>query len=168
MRGAKTKWSNFHITINPNMPGRGREAVHALRDFCREMVTGDNLFEWLRQYRDGERREFDAADRSLVLRVRARVSIEWRGTQNRNVHAHVLVEIEHQTMVQCDWHALTRLAREWGLDSVNIQGRFVPGRGEDKSFILQYIHKEVPRHPRTRDRRGLLAGEVVDEVEEYV
>ena len=72
-RAAKTKWSNFHITINPNMRGRGREAVHALRDFCREMVSGDNLFEWLRQYRDGERREFDAEYGEAEVEVRAKL-----------------------------------------------------------------------------------------------
>jgi len=88
---------------------------------------------------------FDEASSQWVDRVRVRAGLENQGEQNAGLHAHILVEVEHHTMVQVDGAGLYAYFREM-MPGVrcNINSRFVKGDGEDKAFTLHYLSKERP------------------------
>jgi len=157
----KLKWSNFHITINLNKGNdRSDTLFYDLCDFCEDLVQTEWVFCWLKLYKDGRQQTFEGLDRYDVETVRARVSMESKGKRNKSLHAHLLLEVGHRTMVQVDYHAMTQLAKEVFGEGVNIQGRFIRGEGDEKAFILHYITKEQPKNQK-RKMAKLAASEEV-------
>ncbi len=159
------KYSNFHVTVNFNVDAE--EHIGAFREAIEGMVTSDVLWTWLRQYDGGEQLEFDDANKPLVDRVRLRAALEHGGQQNHGLHAHIVIEIAHTTMVQINKSALvTHFANVVGL-APNIHCRFIKGNGEDKDFILHYITKEVPTYRPENARNAQLqrafeGGEIIE------
>ena len=87
---------------------------------------------------------FDEVTSHWVQRVRLQAAIENQGTQNEGLHVHIVVEIEHTTMVQVKGSGLYDYFRMM-MPSVkcNIHSRFIKGEGESKAFVLKYLTKEV-------------------------
>lgn len=166
-RSYKLKWSNFHVTVNANAPADSAQTVRDLRQGVYDMVSNEYLWEWLKKYQGGQRVNFPVVDRLLVDRVRLRAAIELGGQQNRSAHVHIVVEVAHRTMVQIDKYGVQDVFQRRLGWQPNVHVRFLQGRGEDKSYILKYITKEVPR---TRPdnwvndvlRYAMAKGEIVD------
>lgn len=119
-------------------------------------VIKDRKWEWLREMHGGYRSEFADADKYKIKRIRARVALETGTPTNPSIHAHILLEIEHTTMVQIDYRAITKAFKEeTGFRGANIHVDFLKG-DDDKAFTLKYIMKEVnqwsdrPLHNRLR------------------
>lgn len=164
-RTYKVKWSNFHVTINFNKPDSSLLSVMA--EAVEMMVTPEYLWKWLKRY-DGEKQvDFDTFTAKYeVKRVRIRASFEHGGTRNKGLHVHLLIEIEHTTMVQISKDGIVQVMKDLVGHTPNVHCRFVPGQGEDKNFLLHYITKEVPTEPaRNPANRPLQRGEVFAEVE---
>lgn len=158
MEAGGVKYSNFHITVNTNKTNsyplivKLRQAIE--NGFCRDEV----MWTWLRQYHDGARSEFSKRNRGLVQRVRVRAAFEIEGKQNRCLHAHILVEVAHTTMVQIEAPAVQAFFDKRLGISCNVHCRFIPGVGEGKDFILEYLTKEVPSYtPQEIGNRRLKA-----------
>jgi hypothetical protein len=146
----KRKWSNFHITVmwNLNIMETGEQGafVRSLVPVMEHIFHKNNAHNWLHYFNKGERRPFseDEVDR-LVETVRGRIAVENQGEHNRSVHIHVLLEIGHTTSLQINYAAMKKQVEGFTYRKCRLTGRFVPGEGEDKSFILQYITKEIPK-----------------------
>lgn len=141
------KWSNFHITVQTN--STNEDVIDALRDGCHTMTDGDNLWRWLKQYNGEQQVDFTDVTQGLVERVRLRVAFEHGGTRNPGVHAHIIVEVAHRTMVQVNVAGIRDIFRKAVGAECHVWCRFLRGEGEDKDFCLRYITKEVPEyHPR--------------------
>ena len=138
------KFSNFHATINFNKDDEA--LIYAMREAVEAMVDEDHLFEWLRLYEDGQQKRFDDATMGDVKYVRLRAAFEHGGKHNRGLHVHILIEVEHDTMVQISKYGLCQIFRDYVHENPNCHVRFVKGEGEDKDFILHYITKEVPEY----------------------
>ena len=138
------KFSNFHVTINFNKDDES--LIHTIREAVESLVDEDHLFDWLKLYEDGQQKTFDDDNMSDVKYVRLRAAFEHEGKHNKGLHVHILIEVEHDTMVQISKYGLCQVFRDIvGLDP-NCHVRFVKGEGEDKDFILHYITKEVPEY----------------------
>ncbi len=142
---SKTKWSNFHVTINLNETTSKSSARGTITGFANaiDSMINDDVFGWLVRYDNGQR-PFREEEKHLVDRVRARVGLERddEGT-NRSLHAHVLMEVEHRTMVQIDkWNIQHFINDRLGVRS-NVHVRFLQGNSSDKDFILKYITKSM-------------------------
>ena len=135
------KWSNFHVTINFNTADES--IMPSFRNAIEQMVESDNLWRWLKYYRDGRKQEF-AGNEHLVDTVRLRAAFENRGAVNKGIHAHILIEIGHTASVQIDKDGLVAFFRPRVGRNPNIFVRFLRGDTNDKNFILHYITKEVP------------------------
>jgi len=161
----KMKYSNFHVTVNFNVDAE--DHIREFREAIENMATSEVLWGWLRQYDGGEQLEFDEANKPLVDRVRLRAAFEHGGQQNHGLHAHIVIEIAHTTMVQINKSALvTHFANAVGL-APNIHCRFIKGNGEDKDFILFYLTKEIPNYRPENARNAQLQrafeqGEIID------
>jgi hypothetical protein len=149
MNNYKVKWSNFHITVNFNTRAPG--IVGRIRNAVERMVDRDLVWTWLKQYKGGGQRDFEGAERMLVERVRIRAAIEGGGQQNNGIHAHIVVEVAHRTMVQVNKDGVCNLMRDLVGSNPNVHCRFIKGDGEDKDFILRYLMKEVPAY-RPKDQ----------------
>lgn len=138
------KWSNFHVTVNFNVVGDA--LMRPMRAAIERMVEGDNLWLWLRHYNGHSQEEFSAQESMLVDRVRVRAAFEDGGKNNKALHAHLVIEVAHETMVQINKFELVQYFEAAVGAKPNIHCRFVRGEGEDKDFILRYITKEVPSY----------------------
>lgn len=150
------KFSNFHITVNLN--SGDPEYLDGLREAVEHMKDFEYLGWWLKQYDGTGQVDFDDNTWELVDDVRLRCGLESEGEQNKGIHAHILVEIRHYTMVQINKTGLLDVIKKfvhWRLNP-NVHIRFIPGKGEDKEYILHYITKERPTCPRTRAQIGLV------------
>jgi len=54
------------------------------------------------KYENGERIPFLGAEKMDVETVRVRCALEDGGKRNQSIHAHIVLEIGHRTMVQLD------------------------------------------------------------------
>lgn len=143
----KTKWSNFHITVNLNQTTHESAFKGTVRNFaaCIEEAIHDHVWDWLVRY-DGGQRPFKESEKLLVDRIRARVGMEQDSEgRNRSLHAHVLMEVEHRTMVQVDRTGLKDFIDACLDVSSHVHVRFLKGDSSDKNFILQYISKTVKK-----------------------
>jgi len=156
----QVKWSNFHITVNYN--GARGVNVRNLSGAITDMVEDDNLWLWLRHYDGQHQEEFDADTSQQVLRVRLRAALEEGGAKNHGLHAHILVEVMHDTMVQVSRDGLYEYFKAALGSGANIHTRFVMGRGEDKDFILQYLSKEIPGYRPQSNANAALARAFAD------
>ena len=148
------KWSNFHVTISPNSEVAGNEQMtRYLREATEEMAQSDWLWRWLKVYKNGRRTDFEGAEKMDVETVRIRCALEEGGTQNQSVHAHLVIEIGHRTMVQVDMRGLQEVFGAYTRSNVNVKVQFIKGSGENLDYILKYLVKEVPR--RFTASRGL-------------
>lgn len=143
------KWSNFLITVNLNNAS-GAGNVSGIIDAIHGMAEGDWIWRWLKQYAHGTRVDFSDADKSLVERVRMRVGLEEGGKQNQSLHAHIVLEVAHRTMVQVDYTGIKDVFAFFTGENPNVNVKFIKGSGEGLNYILQYITKEVP--PRSSKR----------------
>lgn len=137
----KVKWSNFHVTVNPNRPGL--ELIAQMREAVEALPTPEFLWRWLRHMKNGRQVLFEGAAKDLVETVRIRAAFERNGKKNRGLHVHMVIEIGHRTMVQLFGPAFEEIFFEFLGVPVNARLRFVKGQGEDKDFILHYLSKEV-------------------------
>lgn len=145
------KWSNFLVTVNLNASAANSDAVVSeLIDGVYGMASSEWLWEWLRKYENGSRVRFEGEDKQLVERVRLRVALEEGGTQNQSLHAHILVEVQHRTMVQVDYRGIKDVFTHYTGANPNVNVKFIKGSGEERDYILKYITKEVP--PRSSKR----------------
>lgn len=160
------KWSNFHVTMgfhasddNASWIDKGtltRMATRAIQ----EVFSRQGALEWLKYY--GDRRQQPMTPEMFdndVDAMRTRAAFESEGTRNRSLHAHILVEVAHFSSVQIgavDLKHAMETAMGHGI-KISQKCRFVPGTGEDKAFVLDYLFKEVPRvGPETsRENRAL-------------
>lgn len=143
------KWSNFHITVNYNIDGE--EHIDQMRQAIENMAESPYLWQWLKHY-NGGKHDFSPENKLDVESVRIRAAFEHGGQQNHGLHAHILIEVGHRTMVQVEKQGVIDVFREVLPDNnPNIHIRFVRGDGEDKDFILHYITKEVPRYRPDRE-----------------
>lgn len=141
----KRKYSNFHITVSPNVANID---LRAFRDAIDSMCEPPkNVWMWLRHYEDGEQKLFRGGNKRLVEAVRVRAAFEEKGQQNRTVHAHILVEVTHETRVQISKDGVQTLFALFLPHRPMVHVRFLKGNSEDKDFILHYITKEVPTGP---------------------
>lgn len=139
--GKKLKFSNWHLTVNFNVDSE--DHIGQMREAVEEMVEDPWLWRWLKQYNHGQQVDFREATKPLVDRVRVRAAFEHGGAQNHGLHVHLVVEVAHDTLVQVNKLGLVQLFEHFVHLNPNIHIRFMPGRGEDKDFILHYISKEV-------------------------
>mgnify|MGYP000846069763 CR=1 FL=1 len=146
------KWSNFHVTINFNTADDN--IMPQFRSAIEDMIEGDNLWRWLKYYKNGYQHDFDGETQHLVETVRLRAAFENKGEQNKGIHAHILIEVGHTASVQINKQALVDFFRPRVGRNPNIFSRFVKGNGDDKNFILHYITKEVPAEWETNDRHN--------------
>lgn len=146
------KWSNFHVTVQFNK--NDESIVPRIREAVDALPTPEYLWRWLKHYDPDEKRQqnFTDDDKYLVLGVRLRAAIEHGGKQNRGVHVHVVIEIEHDTLVQMEKAGLQNIFEEIVGLTCSINCRFIRGDGEDKDFVLKYLSKEVPSY----DPKGYL------------
>ena len=143
----KSKWSNFHITVQTNTTsGSAAEGVivRRLRRAVEEMVNNDNLWEWLKWYNEGRQKDFTADEKFLVERIRLRCAIEGGGATNHGLHAHIVMEVMHKTMVQINKFGIQDVFQRILGFQPNVHVRFLKGDSGDKNYILKYITKEVP------------------------
>lgn len=165
----KVKWSNFHITVNFNVDSE--EHVGRLRRAVEEMSEPDYLWRWLKRYDGTGQVDFDEETRDLVDSVRIRCALEHGGQQNHGLHAHLLLEVGHSTLVQVNKRGLEDLMRHFVGLTPNVHIRFMRGDANDRDYILHYITKEVPRavpaDPANNSLRNAFGrrGEVIAEVD---
>ncbi len=139
---APVKYSNFHVTVNYNIDSE--DHIGEMRTAIEEMVDSPYLWWWLKQFDGTHQLQFEGAQRNLVDRVRLRAAFEHGGRQNHGLHVHILVEVAHSTMVQLSKDGIIAVFEHFVPGRrPNVHCRFVPGKGEDKDFILHYITKEV-------------------------
>jgi len=140
-RADKQRWSNFHITINFNAGAAAdvRRARAAIEDLSNHAY----LWTWLRYYNGDHQMVFPHEDRDLVERLRWRVGFENNGEHNHNLHAHILLEIQHRTCIQLNKFAIKRALADLGFEGANVNVRFMKGNADDKDWILQYITKSM-------------------------
>lgn len=155
----KVHYSNWHITINANQPNKSARVVARELTEAINALLRDNVYDWLR-YFDADtntQRPLDGNERAEVMRVRAQAALERGGDNNRSVHAHILLEVQHTTMLHVDYRVIRDIISAYTGNSVNVSTRFAPGDGEDKNFLLHYISKEVAREtdPLKRGNRGI-------------
>lgn len=124
-----------------------------MREAVEGMARAPALWTWLRRYDGSSQVPFTHETAPLVQSVRLRAAFEHEGKQNRGLHVHILVEVAHTTMVQVDKRGVEALFLRAVKRTPNVHCRFVPGKGEDKDFILHYITKEVPRY-RPKDQNN--------------
>ena len=161
----KLKWSNFHITVNLNASNRDRiTTIQDIVSATNALASSDWLWRWIKEYKNGARRDFTGADKMLVETVRIRAGIEQEGENNRSVHAHLVVEIGHRTAVQVDYAGIKNCFREFTHREPNVRVDFIRGSGENLAYILKYITKEVPRNANKRWQRKLRDMETVTSV----
>lgn len=153
-RCAKLKWSNFHVTVNPNK--HGMALMRPMRECIESLPDPEFLWRWLKHYKGGRQQDFTDDAKMLVETVRLRAAFECQGKQNKALHVHIVIEVGHRTMVQLYCPAFEDIFFEFLRCAVNAKCRFVKGVGEDKDFILQYLSKEVPSYrPRSEENREL-------------
>ncbi len=141
----KLKWSNFHVTVNANAPEDAMGTVRDLRRGVENMVLAKYMWEWLKRFDGSQRVDMTSEYKFLVQRVRIRAALEQGGQTNKSVHVHMVIEVAHRTMVQIDKYGVQDIFQRTLGWVPNVDVRFIQGRGEDKSYILKYITKEVPR-----------------------
>lgn len=139
----KTKWSNFHATVNFNKDDAS--LIYPMRDAVDDMVASPFLWWWLKKMEDGSQKNFPEDEKLDVARVRVRAAFEHGGAKNHGLHVHILIEVEHSTMVQISKEGMAQFFRSRVGFNPNIHVRFVKGEGEDKDYLLHYLTKEVPR-----------------------
>lgn len=140
------KWSNFHITVNLNVPpAQNANYVQGIIDSVHDLATPEWLWTWLKRYDNGGKRDFVGAEKMDVETVRMRVGIEQGGGQNGSIHAHILLEVGHRTAVQVDFQGIKDCFRDNTGREVNVDVKYLRGDGAMKQYILKYITKEVPR-----------------------
>jgi len=149
MEVPKTKWSNFHLTVNSNINDEGH--IRAMREAIEDMAQPPTLWKWLKQFNGEEQVDFTSATAPLVDHVRLRAAFEHEGKINKGLHVHILVEVTHTTMVQVSKEGVASIFRQAIGVNCNVHCRFLRGAGEDKDFILEYITKEVPSY-RPKDQ----------------
>jgi hypothetical protein len=140
----KSKWSNFHVTVNLNKDTE--DVLPPMRAAVEAMSQDPYLWWWVKRYDGTEQVDFTPEDSQLVEGVRLRAAFEHGGTRNHGLHVHIVVEIQHVTMVQLSKFGICEIFRRFTGENPNCHCRFVKGSGEDKDFILQYITKEVPSY----------------------
>jgi hypothetical protein len=169
--GGALKWSNFHITVNPNAPASSTNMVQDLRYTAEQMVTSEYLWTWLRQYVNGSRIPFSPGEKHKVETVRQRCAIEQSDSgSNQSHHLHIVLEIGHRTMVQIDINELKTLFQTFTGYYPNIKVDFIKGSGENLQYILKYITKEVPSQisgNRGLEKKRKVFGGQADVVEEF-
>ena len=140
------KWSNFHITVNFNIDDD--RLVPGMRRAIEAMAEYPYVWWWLKYFnRDRrEQEDFEGDKRFDISMIRRRVAFEHAGKRNKGLHAHILIEIEHDSMVQISKQGITELFSHFVKGNPHIHIRFMPGDGEDKDFILKYITKEIPSY----------------------
>lgn len=157
---AHEHWSNFHVTINTNThsnEGSPIGVAHDLAEAVHQMINDPLLvWQWLYRYNPNTRRRapFAVDDRFLVTGIRARVALE-RGENKHNtsIHAHVLLEVRHQTFVQIHYQGMKDYLEAALGHGVHVYCRFLKGSGDDAGFILNYILKQTPARLASRANR---------------
>lgn len=132
------------MTVNFNV--HGDALMRPMRRAIELMADEDNLWLWLRQFNGHSQVDFTPESSLSIDRVRVRAAFEEGGKNNKALHAHLVVEIAHETMVQVSKAGLVDYFETAVGAKPNIHCRFVRGEGEDKDFILRYITKEVPSY----------------------
>lgn len=170
-------WSNWHITVNTNRHERTDEdrleTARTLADAIDDAIRmPELLWTWLLHFTGGRRVAFTDEETAWISRIRARVALEeGPRANNRSVHCHILLEVEHVTRVQVDQWQLARVLEQiTGWTGINVKSRFVKGEGSDREYLLRYIQKDGVPTRRARDpenRRIQQASEVL-EIEEHV
>src|SRR5271166_477591 len=94
------KWSNFHITINFNVVDE--DMVYTIKEAIEYAFGRELIFTWLKKVENRKQRPFQDGEEDQVETIRLRVGLENGGEQNKGVHAHILLEVGHRTMVQID------------------------------------------------------------------
>ncbi len=151
----KLKYSNFHVTVNTNKDDE--DLVYAMRETIDELAFDPYLWKWLKQYDGRAQVAFTPENAPLVDSIRLRAAIEHGGENNRGLHAHILIEIAHDTMVQIYSNGIKDVFRHFLGFEPNVRCRFIKGAGDDKDFILHYITKEVPRRKSNNPANNRLA-----------
>ena len=147
----KEHWSNWHVTINFNTKGN-HFSVNEYEEGL-NVVLGEFHWKWLQIFINGTRRDFKRQERDLVNTIRARIGFE-RGPNNGFLHAHVLLEVGHYTMLQIDGKAIQRLVdTQLGVKS-NVQFRWLKGDSSNKDYILRYITKTIREKPEPSEHQG--------------
>lgn len=149
---SSVKWSNFLITVNLN-DAAGAGNMSGIIDAVHGMAESDWIWRWLKQYSGGARVDFSERDKSLVESVRMRVALEEGGTNNQSLHAHILLEVAHRTMVQVDYTGIKDVFAYYTDANPNVNVKYIKGSGAERDYILKYITKEVP--PRNGNGRAL-------------
>ena len=170
-------WSNWHITVNANRHEKTHKARMETAQLLSDAVATairepQHLWYWLRYFHNKEQKDFPEKMKQRVERIRARCALEMGGkANNRSVHVHIMLEVQHRTRVQIDPMRFQEvLEKITGLSGFNTLSRFVRGNGEDKEYLLRYLQKDgVPaRKARDPDNARIQASREVGEVEEYV
>ena len=139
-----TKWSNFHVTVNFNKDDESH--MPQFRHAIDQMVESPYLWWWLKRWDGASEVNFTTEDASDVESVRIRAAFEHEGEKNKGLHAHLVIEVAHCTMVRISKYGICEIMRHFVRMNPNCFIRFLEGSGEDKDFILQYITKEVPTY----------------------
>lgn len=138
------RWSNFHITINTNQNIGQLGGWQAARAGLAGITTAvenaiGNWQAWLMEYVDGQR--VPIANAGLIRNIRARVALE-RGDDNHQLHAHIVLEVEHDTRVQISRDALIDAWQQaYGRRPGSVFIRLLT-ENEDLGFLLDYILKQ--------------------------
>ena len=177
-RQLNQRWSNFHITVNLNIPNNDATRTAAaltLTPAFREISRRNTLWQWLRYFNGQEQVAF-AAGRNLgpnarrsIQRLRFRIALEAGGEENASLHAHIILEIMHRSRVQINGAALRQafvaVLPDY-MHGLNINCRFVRGdpQTEDREYLLRYLLKdgvpvEEPNNPANADLHNAYWGE---------
>lgn len=151
IRSTKEHWSNWHITINFNKPG-GRDEIREFKE-CLDSILGDLHWQWLMRFDNGNRRPFTPLEHDLVNTIKATIGFE-RGPANGFLHAHVILEVGHWTMLQLDGKEIQRMVDVNCGVSSNVQFRFLPGDSNSVAYIHKYITKTIREKPDPDQHHG--------------
>lgn len=142
-QNGRRRWSNFHITINTNQNIGQLGGWQAARAGLAGITTAvedtiDNWQAWLMEFVDGQ--QVPIANAAVIHNIRARVALE-RGGNNNQLHAHIVLEVEHDTRVQIDREQLINAWRQAYAQPGSVYIRLLTEQ-EDLGFLLDYILKQ--------------------------
>lgn len=165
-------WSNYLVTMNPNMQNTTGNRMKAARAMVSALQGAlQNTWQWLHVRVGNRTRALYPAERHLIKWVRARPSLENQGQQNRSPHMHVFLEICHTTNISLDYNGLTGALKAnlegfsgQQVAGTNVQIKYVDSRDPaNKKWLLHYLLKEgLPENAPAGDgqlaqyARGLL------------
>ena len=139
----KLKYSNFFVTVNLNEAGISKTRVKDLADFCEMIMYSPHWQRWIQRAtgKGSKLVRFTPAEYRDIKNIRARVGLEANGDTNKSLHAHIVVEITHDTMVRLNTEGLRQLCNEYLGSGANVHSRFIKGDGQGLEHILRYASK---------------------------